>query len=57
MERAGLIALGTPGSSIAEAYRNVRSVIHTAGPEMKVIEITNVVPNAEKALLQPTWLS
>ena len=50
MERAELIALGNPGSPIAEAYRNVRSAIRTAGEKLKIIEITGVVPNTEKSV-------
>ncbi len=50
MERAELIALGNPGSPIAEAYRNVRSTIRTAGADLKIIEITGVVPDKEKSV-------
>lgn len=50
MERAELIALGNPGSPIAEAYRNVRSAIRTAGADLKIIEITGVVPDVEKSV-------
>lgn len=50
MERAELIALGNPGSLIAEAYRNVRSAIRTAGENLKIIEITGVVPDTEKSV-------
>lgn len=50
MERAELIALGNPGSPIADAYRNVRSAIRTAGAELKIVEITGVVPDAEKSV-------
>ena len=49
MERAELIAMDNPGSLIVESYRNVRSVIHTAGPDLKVVEITGVVPDTEKS--------
>lgn len=41
--------MGNPGSSIAEAYRNVRSAIRAAGVERKVGEITDVVPDAGKS--------
>ena len=50
MERAELIALGNPGSPIVEAYRNVRSIIRAAGAELKIIEITGVVPDMEKSV-------
>ncbi len=50
MERAELIASGNPGSPIVEAYRNVRSAIRTAGEELKIIEITGVVPDKEKGV-------
>ena len=50
MERAELIALGNPGSPIAEAYRNVRSAIRTAGDNLKIIEITGVAPDTEKSV-------
>lgn len=50
MERIELIAMSDPGSLVVEAYRYVRSSIHAAGGDMRVIEITGVVPNEEKSL-------
>lgn len=50
MEREGLIALGTSESPILEAYRNVRSIIRAAGENLKIIEITGVVPDTEKSV-------
>lgn len=50
MERTELIALSDPGSLVVEAYRNVRSSIHAAGADMRVVEITGVVPDEEKSV-------
>lgn len=50
MERAELIALSDPGSFVVEAYRNVRSTIRSAGGEIRVVEITGVVPDTEKSV-------
>lgn len=50
MEREELIALDNPGSPIVEAYRNVRNVIRTAGKEMRIVEITGVVPDDVKSI-------
>lgn len=49
MERK-LIALSNPESLVVEAYRNVRNVIRAAGAELKIIEITGVVPDGEKSI-------
>ncbi len=46
MERAELIALSNPESPIVEAFRNVRSSIRAAGADMRIVEITGVVPDA-----------
>lgn len=50
MERAELIALSNPGSPVVEAFRNVRSSIRTAGTELKIVEITGVVPDTAKSV-------
>ena len=50
MERAELIALSNPGSPVVEAFRNVRSSIRTAGAELRIVEITGVVPDAAKSV-------
>ncbi len=50
MERADLIALSNPGSPVVEAFRNVRSSIRAAGAELRIVEITGVVPDAAKSV-------
>ncbi len=50
MERTELIALSDSGSFVVEAYRSVRSSIHAAGADMRVVEITGVVPDEEKSV-------
>lgn len=50
MERAELIALNNPGSLVVESYRDVRSAIRTAGTDIKIIEITGVVPDTGKSV-------
>ena len=48
MERTELIALVDSGSLVVEAYRDVRSSIHAAGADMRVVEISSVVHDEEK---------
>ncbi len=50
MGRAELIALCNPESLVVEAYRSVRSSIHAAGADMRVVEITGVVPDAGESI-------
>ena len=50
MERTELIALVDSGSLVVEAYRDVRSSIHAAGADMRVVEISGVVPDEEKSV-------
>ena len=50
VERTELIALSDPASFIVEAYRSVRSSIRAAGADMRVVEITGVIPDEGKSV-------
>ena len=50
VERTELIALSDSGSLVVEAYRSVRSSIHAAGADMRVVEMTGVVPDEGKSV-------